>query len=207
MITAELFSMLSSALFWGMFGLFVAIPYGMYLVAYIFEGRRIGRGLDNVPLWRDQSKAFMPGDIGLALFLAVGAYYANLGVNPGWSSARWYLAVCVGFSVIVFVSARVFFYRPEDYTPTAWGSPSKVYHDYVMYGFFTFLLAYVAVPVYFATQWHADVVCRLLGLLGLSIWILGMVYDLVYDEVPNQRQHPTRYQPIWRQSSRSVSSE
>lgn len=199
MIT-ELISMLSSPVFWLTLVVWTALPYGMFLVAYLFEGRRIGKGPNDVPLWKDQSRAFVPGDFGLALFVTVALYYYAQGVTTSWSQSWWYLAVCVLFTTALYVSVRRFAYTPRHYTPDAWRSPSKRYHDYVVFLLFASVAARFCVPFYFATTWTDNTLSRLFGLFGLSLWILGNVCDFMSDETPNRRQHPDTYQPVWRRS-------
>lgn len=195
--------MVSSPVLWVSFLIAAAIPYAMFLVAYVFEGRRIGNGPDDVPFWKGQSRAFMPGDIGLALFVAVAAYHSLVLTMPSWTSSYWFIGICLCFGALVFTVARTFFYSKEDYTIQQWNSPTKVYHDYVMYWLFASVLAYVCVPAYLLTPWASEnVLSKQLGVFGFAVWLLGMVYDITHDEVPNARQHPKEWQPIWRKASR-----
>lgn len=189
-----MFGMLTSSSFWVSFVLISCLPYGMYLVAYLLESRKPGNGPDDTPLWRDQSKAFLPGDFGLSMLLAV-SYYLQVGKGTPW----WMAWVGLAIGWLVYKLARRFTYTPLDYTRRAWRSPSKRYHDLVMYVGFVALLVWIGIPAYF-TSWSDGVAVRLLGIAGLLVWILCMVKDLTGEEVPNDRQHPTFYRPIWQKS-------
>lgn len=194
--------MLSSALFWVMLLVTAAIPYGMYLVAYVFEGRRPGNGPRDVPVLKGQSKAFLPGDFGLALCLTVAIYYSNT-VAGKWSYSLWYSVVCAILGLVVFNVARSRFYTAKDYSRAAWKSPSKRYHDYILYGWFTMLMARYCVPVYFTTVWTEGVLNKLLGVFGFCLWVVGMYYDFKYPQsIDKKRQYPNERRSIIRQSTR-----
>lgn len=186
--------MLTSARFWVSFVLLCALPYGMYVVAYLFESRKPGNGPNDAPIWHGQSKAFLPGDIGLSLLLAVAMY-----LQIGRYVSGWMLLLGAVVGVVVYNLARRFTYTPKDYSPGAWNSPSKRWHDLVMYIVFVMLLVAFGIPSYFAS-WNDGVGIRLAGLAGLGVWVVCMVKDLIDDEVPNDRQHPTTYRPIWRKA-------
>ncbi len=186
-----MFDMLTDGRFWALWTLISGLPYGMYVIAYVMESRRPGNGPDDVPVWRDQSKAFLPGDLGLSLLLAV-SMYLQVGKGTPW----WMGWVGIAVGVLVYKLARRFTYTPNDYTPQAWRSPSKKWHDMVMYIVFVALLVWFAVPAYF-TSWSDGVAVRLLGLGGLLLWVACMVKDMTGSEVPNERQHPSYYQALW----------
>lgn len=195
---SELLSMLSSSSFWLTFFVLSAIPYGMYLVAYLFEGRLPGNGPNDVPVWKDQSRAFMPGDFGLALFVAVAGFYQDT-MTFSWAEQPFWVNLLIPlFGLGVYFGAREFLYREADYTRAAWESPSKRYHDVVMFLAFSIIAAGLCVPFYFFSTWSGIVLSKLLGVFGLALWIVGNVYDFTHNETPNARQHPTVYQPIWR---------
>ncbi len=170
--------------------LLVVAAYGMYAVAYVFERRTPSwavLGRDYVPVWRGQSKAFFPGDAGLALAVAVA--------RPSWPQ-HW-SAYCL--AVVVCAAAhyglRRVTYREEDYTPAEWRSPSKRYHDYVVaYCFATFaVLFWWAAIERGGIEWWQYL---LLG-VGLLIWLVGLAYDAIRREVPNRFQHPDSWRPLW----------
>jgi steroid 5-alpha reductase family enzyme len=184
-------NMLTDHVFWEVFAITWATAYAsVYGVGYVLESRVPGNGPHNIPVWRDQAKAFVLGDIGLALLLAVAVYL-------GQHDARgWMLLVGTVIGGLVYMLARRLTYTPADYKLRAWNSPSKKGHDRVMYIVYVALLVTFSVPAYF-TSWSGGVAERLVGLAGLLLWVVCMVIDLLGDEVPNDRQHPTVYQPIW----------
>jgi len=172
-----------------------AISYFTYVVAYVFEGRKPGNGVDDIPVWRDQSRAFLPGDIGLGLAVAAVIWLPN--PNPSWAQHwSWYFGSLATGLIVFFIGRRVL-YAADSYTPEQWRSPSKRWHDFVMYFGFTTVVFATVVPKLF-TNWHSDN-ALLLSLLtaGLAFWIAGIVIDVIEDDVPNDRQHPHNYRPIW----------
>lgn len=89
--------------FWQFVGVWLGlstIPYAMFLVAYVFESRLPGIGPDRIPVWRYQSRAFLPGDFGLTLFVTSGLCLfdqASRGqrtcTNGSMISGRWWLRI------------------------------------------------------------------------------------------------------------------
>lgn len=186
-------SLLSSQLFWVSLIVANIISYAMYLVAYVLESRVPGK---DAPIWRYQSKAYVPGDFGLSLMVAVGLYIRTSSATVEWADSRWYLGLCCVIGLLVYNFARKFLFTDKDYTWGAWRSPSKRYHDKVMFFGFCSAALYICLPAYFFTETVLTV--KLIGLFGLLIWIGGNVYDAVTKETPNQYQHPSVYLPIWK---------
>jgi len=176
-----------------------AIPYAMYLVAYLGESRKPGRGPNDVPVWRDQSRAFMPGDFGLALMVTCCLQLRNR-LAADWATSLWFKGLVLLIAVGIFLVARTYLYTPEDYSRAAWNSPSKRYHDFVMFLLFCSVALYVCLPVYIAVGWWPYWSVHLLGLFGFSLWLTGNVYDFTHNETPNARQHPAVWAPIWRRA-------
>lgn len=204
-MVAALVTLLSGSSFWLTFVGISAIPYALYLVAYVFESRRPGDGPNDVPVWKDQSRAFMPGDFGLALMVAVCLQYRG-DVTARWATSGWSAIAALSIGLGVFLFARRFLYTPKDYSRRAWNSPSKLWHDFVMFLLFSAVAAYVCVPVYLTTDWKTLVLAKLISLFGLALWCLGNVYDFTHHETPNSRQHPSTYRPIWRKVPQTVPS-
>lgn len=189
----ELVELFSSWLFWFTLLAFNLVAYGMFLVAYVFESRVIGVDL---PIWRNQSKAYLPGDFGLSIVVAVGL---NIRQNSTiqWTNTIWFLCLCFGIGLFSYFGARKFLYTPKHYTRIAWESPSKRYHDKVMFFGFCTTAVYICLPAYFFTNGHLFV--KIFGLFGLVVWIGGIAYDIITKETPNKYQHPNEcYLPIWK---------
>ena len=164
------------------------VPYAMYAVAYLFESRVPGR---DVPIWRGQSKAFVPGD--LALALAFAAAMTNKPVKPVTPRSH---AIGLVIGVLALIVVRRVTYKPGDYTIEAWRSPSKLYHDVVICVLFGWL-GFTRMTPFYRTPQSEQTALKVLGLLAMSVWVSGVVWDELHDEVPNPRQHPTIYRPIW----------
>lgn len=163
------------------------MPYAIYLVGYVFESRLPGR---DMPVIKDQSLAFLPGDAGLALLIAMADKAKP--VTP-----RWHVAGVI-LGLMAFIVVRRVTYSPSDYSPEAWWSPTKIYHDVVICGIFGYLIVVRALPFYCQTPIGYMTKQKLIGLGGLAVWTFGVVWDELHDTVPNDRQHPGTWQPIYR---------
>lgn len=170
------------------------VPYGMFAVAWVFESRVPGR---DVPVWRGQSKAFVPGDLGLALAAAVGVVLASVQGLPAWALSWQWLLVSAAVVIVTLVIGRRVLYNADDYTISQWRSPSKRYHDIVMFGVFPALAAMFVVPMYFQSWLGMGIAFRLIGIGGVACWAGGVVWDALHHEVPNANQHPHDWRPLW----------
>lgn len=195
-MVAALVTLLTSGAFWWTFIGISAIPYALYGVAYVFESRHPGNGPNDVPVWKDQSRAFMPGGFGLALMVAVCLQYHSQ--VKGWTTSPW-VAVFAGLiGVGMFVVARTYeIILPYRYLRTAWLSPSKRYYDFVTYLLFPFAFIDICLPVYLAASWTMLALVNLLGLLGLAVWVLGVVDDEQQTHSTRTLRFPMEYRPIW----------
>lgn len=174
------------------------VPYGMFLVAWYRESRL-------APIWKGQSKAFMPGDFGLSLAAAVGVVIVISHGLPEWVIAwwwQWLLFSVLAVAFVVFVGRHVL-YKPNDYFAEAWQSPSKRYHDGVMYCIFPALAFIFVVPAYLQPWIGEGVAMRIIGILGVTLWACGLWWDATHDEVPNPNQHPREWKPREREQKRT----
>ena len=186
--------------FWQFLGYWFSlslIPYGMYLVSFIFKGQKPGYGLNKIPVWKGQSKAFFPGDLGLTLFLTVGFYLFSNIENTIIVNFQWLVFGGLVLAIIATIIGRRVLYKENSCTKKEWNSLTKRYHDAVMYAMFPFLVVLWCVPgycfVFSSSKWQILAV----GFIGLSVWIAGIVWDVVSKEVPNKFQHQTTGKPIW----------
>lgn len=215
--------------FWQFVGVWLGlstIPYAMFLVAYVFESRLPGIGPDRIPVWRYQSRAFLPGDFGLTLFVTSGLCLfdqASRGqrtlyewINDQWQvvatyqlhdwsvSGWWQWLVAPMLSIIVLYVGRRVLYNKDDYTPAAWRSPTKRYHDYIMFGLFPLAVVWWVIPGYVAfftglmqpMSFSIGVVVGV-GIGGFVGWMQCLSWDSRFGEVPNGYQHPSSWRPIW----------
>lgn len=163
----------------------------MYVVAFVFESRTPSFTKfdeNHTPVWRKQSKAFLPGDFGLALFIAAA--------TPKWPTSYWSVAVGLLVCVAAFVGLRFVTYKPSDYTKSAWNSPSKRYHDYVISSVFAFTAVTWWWPINLlqesTSQWQI-----MAAAVGFAVWLAGLAIDGVFKQVPNKYQHPSVYSARW----------
>ncbi len=169
-------------------------PIGMILVGIVFESRI-------VPLWSDQSRAFMPGDIALGVMFAIGWHLYHL-IPDGsfWASAKMpIIGLFVG--VLTCILMRTKFDGENNYSPAALRSPTKRFHDFVLYiGYLTAIIAICIPSILFGTSWSGDnLSIKLLAVLMLVVWLVGMLLDAFDPAMPQKRKkmHVSEYNPIW----------
>lgn len=144
---------------------------------------------------RRQSWTFLFGDT-LALPLAFGAIgSAGIAHDINTRSDRVLMAWSIGVAVVV-TGAFVTFDRPN-YTKTGNKdrllSPTKLWHDWIVYPVLVAALVYFGVPVLLSGSSSAGF---WLILVGLASWIgLGAI-DIVWIKPDPSEQHP-RWQDTW----------
>jgi hypothetical protein len=191
-----MFEMLRSGVFLKVLFISWAItPLGMIFVGIVFESRVI-------PLWGDQSRAFNPGDIGLGFTLATGVYlYQQIPSDSFWVSGRMVSIGCI-VAVLTCYVMRTWIDGENNYSRGALNSPTKLYHDFVLYLGFLWALVSACVPgILFGTSWGGDnLSCKLVGLVGFAVWVYGMYLDATDEESERKSRvrHTAFYQPIWK---------
>lgn len=180
------------------------VAYFMYVVAVIYEDRwpsLTAFDRRHVPVWRHQSRAFLPGDAGLALFIAAA---------PKSFSLPYAVAGVAACFIALWSLRNVTYDRDgDDYDLAAWNSPSKRYHDYIVCFVFAFtatlwwlpalvsavlwLLSVLRLPSISMPLVDVSTQALVLGLAGLAVWVIGLAWDGVKKQVPNPLQHPTEY--------------
>lgn len=126
--------------FWTLFALSLFMSPGMmYLLALVFE-RRV--------LWpREQYYGFLYGDIALGVGIATTAQLA-----AGLTAAQLWSRTWHGTALITAVTLGLFLWYSErhDYPLEALLSPTKIWHNAVLYGAFGYWLLGIGLPV----VWH-----------------------------------------------------
>lgn len=166
-------------------------PGMMIVIGLVLESRWI------FPRHQKFFYSFMPGD----LFLG-GTLACSLALAPSlpasrsvwWQSGLWHACVLV-CSVFGCLEARRLLDKPL-YTDDALWSPTKMYHDFVLYIGYGFLLVSVAGPTLLRWEWSGY---RLAGLACLLVWLGLLVADQVYRD-PRELAwcaHRSNWMPIW----------
>lgn len=166
-------------------------PLLFILIGVLFESRL-------VPLGRNQSRAFMPGDLALGVVLASGWYlFPQVSVTSVWRADPLMLAISLVAGGLLCWAMRKRFDGPA-YHPRALRSPTKVYHDFVLYIFYAAALIYVCVPsILTETSWgEENLGPKLLALFMLAVWMWGVVCDALNPRIPTTQMHVRKWQPL-----------
>ncbi|MBI3494894.1 hypothetical protein HY004_02855 [Candidatus Saccharibacteria bacterium] len=154
-----------------------------------------------MPLWREQSKAFIPGDIGLGVMLATGWYlYPQISAGSVWGSAIMpFTGLWVGCFTCYLMRTK--FDGENNYPLRALRSPTKRYHDFLLYIGYLAVIITICVPaILFGTSWSGNFEVKMVGVTGFAIWLAGMALDATDPKMPekSKKMHVTDYQPIWK---------
>jgi hypothetical protein len=115
-------------------------------------------------------KAFYYGDLICLPALAVAIWYfgrdmprPNLSERTWWHWASLLAGVGLGLYIHLTEAANHVYTRSQDFSPT------KMYHDFVVFPCYTYLLASAGVPVLMKTSWKGRAV--LLGIFAVFLWL------------------------------------
>lgn len=154
-------------------------PIGFILVGVIGEGRLVP--LDGAR----QFKSFFPGDIFLGVATAFMVFAA--GFVP--ASDRWFTstlfhvaAITVTFIAAVWMTYQE--YKGGVYPLAAILSPTKLYHNFVLYTGYGYVAVVTFVAVIFGANWSLGVVL----VVAASLAMLGpWIYLVIQDNSLNKR--------------------
>lgn len=184
---------------WSAFGFGVFGTVGMiWILRAVFEGKIVGIHFHPV---RDNFKSMVYGDVALAgtLGLSVAVNIELPTRQAWWNSSTWHLfAVAVG--VVVCLGTRQL-KEKKRYSKQIMWSWSKVYHDFVLYIGFLYLLLVVGFASLFGVSWsrhRLDLIAyRILALVCLGIWLKLVVNDDIRLDDNQKRQLAAKAHGPW----------
>ena len=174
-----------------MVGLFWLIwPGLMFLVGLVGESRL-------VPVWKHQSKVFIPGEffLGTALVAELGMWKVRMSI---WSDDLGMWVIIISMVTLILFPAL----RNRDvvnYPPRAIKSPTKITHDIVGYILIPIAMIGLGVPyiplIFMRDNW-ANWVVFLASMVGYSVCV---AIDCKNGFTPEdtQARHPSDWRPIW----------
>lgn len=176
-------------------------PVMLYLVKWVFESKVPFR---HYHPWYDAFRGFMPGDLFLGVVFALSVQLtAGLDSDQHWyNSGVWHVVVLIG-AVIGGLLARKFLDGPPVYNRRQMRSPSKLYHDIVLYMGFGYLLFTVGMSALVGTDWDGTTLYLKIGMITTFVaWIVCLISDATAPLHQRQRwgekSHPSRWRRIWR---------
>lgn len=180
-------------------------PGLMFLVGVIGESRL-------VPVWKHQSKAFIPGELLIGVALV-----ALLGMHAERADGYYYSAAYWLYEVMVFVWLYCFVIRKkvrQNYPARSAISPTKITHDVVGFILIPTALCNLWLPKLFDWPSLGDLDLPkllvwpplysnkenwIIFLVAMAGYILCIVADIKigYTEEDIQARHPSDWKPIW----------
>lgn len=168
---------------------FLICPFYMYLIAIVSEWRWLR--------YRDQFKAFMPGNLFLGVVFGTSCYlYADArraGQLTGFFAGHLWEWVSLSFAalLVVVLSALdimgAITYRPGDVAKYSWRqliSWTKVWHNVFVYGIYGYLLTRVGVSGLIKAPWNAhgsetviNGATRVMQIASLGVWLYCLARD------------------------------
>lgn len=172
----------------GLFWLFW--PGLMFLVGFVGESRL-------VPIWKHQSKVFIPGEffLGTALVAELGMWKVRTSI---WSDNLGMWVIVVSMVILILFPAL----RNRDvvnYPPRAIKSPTKITHDIV--GYILIPIAMIGlgvpyIPLIFMRDNLANWVVFLASMVGYSVCVaIDCKNGFTLEDT--QARHPSDWRPIW----------
>lgn len=179
-------------------------PVFLYVIALIFEKRL-------APIWRNQFLSFMPGDLFLGGIIAASvALTEGMRAEDRWFQHGWWDLACLAFGVCFYFVGHIVVDgqkfskgQPQKYTRSQLWSPSKLYHDFILFIGYGALLVRVAVP---ALIYGNGIVARfvLLGCVVTFVLLLAVDGSAGPRRMQKMRDasHPREgMYPIWERGS------
>ena len=171
-------------------------PGLMFVVALIGESRVL-------PLWKKQSKAFIPGDLALSIIVlnCYAFWHSEYALVPEdfWYKVTFatpWVPVIIGVGVLC-VGTFLHLNDCKNYPSRAANSPTKWVHDIAGYYTLLFLIIWFVPATWFANDFNmygfANVILLVFYFIMTTIDILsGFNNEVIYS------RHPYDWQPLWK---------
>lgn len=165
-------------------------PMGVILMALIFEKRL-------PPILKNAFRSFLPGDVclGITLAASVATLMVSALPNIGWQRSAWFNVMAWFAAACVFAIGRMI--DRGGYTKKQLLSPSKLYHDVVLYLGYGWLMFRVVVPAVYVGYVDKEAnVSELIAILAFVAWLGMLVLDGTRSKqvqaLMRQKAHPER---------------
>lgn len=175
-------------------------PGLMFIIAPVLESRKLP--------WTPQTQflSFFPGDFFLGMMLALVLWFAQrMPAEVHFYNSTWFhlLLVVVTFTVAIVIT-KAEYDDPNGYGHRAVLSPTKLYHNIVLYGAYGYVIVATLVAV---VAWLLnDGSWRQAGVLGLClapglVWVCLLVFEQEMSEETKESRtwyaHVNDWKPIW----------
>ena len=155
-----------------------------------------------LPIWKGQWRSFFPGDLFLGLGVAgFMTYAASMPDQHGrWFQQGWWQVVVIVVATIAAIVLTILMDKPA-MEPTALLSPSKLFHNGLLYIGYGSLAALCAVGGVAGHWGSASVWWVLVPLVPFVFWVLTVIADgrkpLEEQRKIQNTAHPSSYMLFW----------
>lgn len=148
-------------------------PIGFILVGVIGEGRLVP--LDGAR----QFKSFFPGDIFLGIATAFMVFAAGfVPASDRWYTSTLFHVAVIAVTFIVAVVMTYMEYADRVYPLAAILSPTKLYHNFVLYTGYGYVASATIIAVIFGVDWSLGVALVIAASLAmLGVWVYLVIQD------------------------------
>ena len=194
-----MFSSVSEMITWLVIG-WAIWPGSFFLVALIGESRVSS-------LWKNQSKAFFPGDLTLPVMWIVMLrlnFGENMLIGPLTLIISLIALIIVEF-VIFYVMDRVATEDQKNYPDRSEDSPTKIYHDLI--GYYIFPMSIAPHCIFYVASLVENRVWPSWSLLWVVVPLIFYVLCVMYDMRKGfttedlEARHPSDWKPVWETSA------
>ena len=171
-------------------------PVGHFVWAFVSQATLL-------PIWRNQWRSFFPGDLSLGIgvaILVVSVDSLTAGATGWWHERSTHVAVLVGAMAIAVVITVVM--DMPNMPMSALLSPSKQYHNLLLYGGYGYVVAMTLVAATFGDSNLTHIYGTIaLFLLAITPWVCLVVQDarLPHHQVVAKQEYatPASYRLFW----------
>lgn len=177
-----------------LFKMLLLTPIGFILIGIVGEGRL-------VPLRPSkQFLSFFPGDLFLGMFAAMIAWLAR-DVSTGerfYNSAIFHVLVLAAtFSVAIALT--VMEYTDGAYPLRAILSPTKLYHNLLLYGGYSYVVVTTTIAVLAGSEWSALLAGKLaVSFVVLGVWVILVIEDNSLSSISAKKKAQSAHVDDWK---------
>jgi len=172
-------------------------PFGHLLVGLVLESRLVSIQPSK------QFLSFFPGDLFLGVPVATFLVMAqNVRSQDRWfNSLGFHVFVLIGALVVATLLTRMEV-KDGAYPPRAIKSPTKIYHNFALYGLYGYVAVVSLTAVFAGNHWDSgSIVAAVVAMVFGFVWVSFVVMDNKLSKADSVKKashaHVADWKPIW----------